>query len=56
MNQALVSALKTPDVARRLSDLGVVVVANTPEEFRDVIKADVERYQKVMLESNIERM
>jgi tripartite-type tricarboxylate transporter receptor subunit TctC len=32
LNQAIVSALRTPEVAKRLSDLGADIVASTPEE------------------------
>src|SRR4029077_10769826 len=39
LHRAAVSALNDPDVRKALTDLGVDVVANTPEEFRAYLKA-----------------
>ena len=41
-------ALQDPAVAKRISDTGSLVVANTPEEFADQIKAEFEVYKKVV--------
>lgn len=56
LNKALVASLRSPEVTQRMTDLGLLVVANTPEEYRGVVRADVERYRKVMVENNIERI
>lgn len=56
MNQAVVGALHSPEVSERFAQLGLVIVANTPEEFAQVVKGDVEKYRKVILESGIPRL
>ena len=55
-HKAVVTALQSPEVKERYSQLGLVVVANTPEEFSQVVKADIERFRKVIVESNIPRL
>jgi tripartite-type tricarboxylate transporter receptor subunit TctC len=49
-------ALDTPEVKERFTQLGLVVVGNTPEEFAQVVKTDVEKFRKIILESNIPRL
>lgn len=53
MNKAAVAALNAPDIKERLTTLGFVVIANTPEEFAAVVKSEVEKYRKVIIESGI---
>ena len=56
LNRAAVQALQSPEIRERYEALGFVVVANTPAEFAQVVKADVEKYRKTILESGIPRL
>lgn len=40
-------------VANRLTPAGIEVVGSTPERFRDVIKADADKYRKLVKQANI---
>ena len=51
LNSAIVKHAKQPDTAERLAALGAEVVAGTPQHLRDVQKADLERWGKVVKES-----
>lgn len=44
-----------PDVAERLSDLGLDPTGGIPEEFREIIKADLQRWGKIIKDSGIEK-
>ncbi|MGH8647985.1 MAG: Bug family tripartite tricarboxylate transporter substrate binding protein, partial [Burkholderiales bacterium] len=44
LNQAFVAAVNQPDVRKTLVAQGNDVIANTPEEFSKVIRADAERW------------
>ena len=55
-HKAVMHALTAPEVKERLAAIGMVVVGNTPEEFSQVVKADVEKYRKVIIESGIPRL
>ena len=48
-----VRILTLEDTRRRLADLGMTVVANTPAEFSSVIKSDISRWAKVIKEAGI---
>ena len=48
LNAAVVRALKDPDVAARLSGIGQTPSPSTPEEFAAQIRADYERWGKVV--------
>ncbi len=48
-----VRILTLEDTRRRLADLGMTVVANTPAEFSSVIKSDISRSAKVIKEAGI---
>ncbi|MDB5924805.1 MAG: hypothetical protein JWN13_3741 [Betaproteobacteria bacterium] len=54
--KAVFHALETPEVRDRFAQLGLVVVGNTPEEFAQVVKTDVAKFRKVILESGIPRL
>jgi hypothetical protein len=49
----IVRSLALPDVRERLDAIGFVPVANTPDEFAAVIKAESERWSKVIRATNI---
>jgi tripartite-type tricarboxylate transporter receptor subunit TctC len=53
LNADTVKALGDPDVKKKFADLGVVAVSSTPEEFGAFIKAEVEKYGKLIKDANI---
>jgi tripartite-type tricarboxylate transporter receptor subunit TctC len=53
VNQAANDALKSKDVADLLATDGVAPAGGTPEQFRVVIKADIERWGGVVTHANI---
>jgi tripartite-type tricarboxylate transporter receptor subunit TctC len=48
LNDAAVRALRSPDVRERLTAIGFDVVGSSPEEFGAFMKAEVERWTKVV--------
>jgi tripartite-type tricarboxylate transporter receptor subunit TctC len=48
INAAVRKALDEPAVRKRIEDTGSIVVANSPEQFRDQIKAEFELYKRVV--------
>lgn len=56
MNKAVVYALAAPEVKERFKQLGLVIVGSSPEEFSAVVKRDVEKFRKVIIDSGIERL
>jgi tripartite-type tricarboxylate transporter receptor subunit TctC len=53
INQAANDALKSKDVADLLATDGVAPAGGTPEQFRSVIKSDIERWSAVVKQANI---
>ena len=51
LNGALVKALREPDVIERLAGLGVEIVANSPDDFARVVRADIVKWAKVVKDS-----
>ena len=45
--------LRDPANAGRFATLGLDIIASTPDEFRDSIKSEIERWSKVVKEANI---
>ena len=56
LHKAVLHALGSPEVKERYAALGLVIVGNTPEEFTHVVRTDVEKFRKVILESGIPRL
>jgi tripartite-type tricarboxylate transporter receptor subunit TctC len=48
VNAAVRKALEDPAVRRRIEDTGSLVIANTPEQFAEQIKAEFAVYKKVV--------
>jgi tripartite-type tricarboxylate transporter receptor subunit TctC len=48
-----VKALEHPDVRAKLADLGMEVIANSPDEFAAAIKSEIPMWAKVIKESGI---
>ena len=53
LNGAMVKALRSPDIAERMNQIGFDVVASSPEEFEAFMKAEVERWTRVVAKGNI---
>ena len=53
VNQAANDALKSKDVADLLATDGVAPAGGTPEQFRSVIRSDIERWSGVVKQANI---
>lgn len=50
-NSDVAAVLGAPDVEERLRGLGIDKVASTPERFREVIRADIERFTRIVKET-----
>ncbi len=53
LNREVVKVMALPDVQAKCAQLGFDVVANTPAEFAAYIKADVEKWNKVIKDAKI---
>lgn len=53
LHREIVRALHLPEVKNRLAGEGAEVVGNTPEEYGAIIRADVEKWAKVIKQSGI---
>lgn len=53
LNKSIVKALQSPDVASKLNDNGLLVVANTPEQFATLLKADYDKREQLIRKNNI---
>lgn len=47
LNQEIVRALNLPEVRSRLQDLGFEIVGSTPEEFGEIIRADLQKWPQI---------
>lgn len=48
LHKATISALGNPDVAKRLSELGFIVARGGPEELARHVKAEIEKYGRII--------
>lgn len=48
MATEIAAATRSPEVAKKLTDLGFVPVGGTPEEFRKLIERDTKRYAEIV--------
>jgi tripartite-type tricarboxylate transporter receptor subunit TctC len=53
LNADTVKALADPDVKKRFADLGVEAVSSTPAQFATFIRAEMDKYAKLIKEANI---
>ena len=53
LNGAMVKALRSPDVSERMQQIGFDVVASSPDEFGAFMKAEVDRWTRVVAKGNI---
>ena len=55
-HRGIVQALQVPEVKERFRQLGLEVVGNSPQEFSAIVKRDVEKFRKIVIESGIPRL
>ena len=53
INADIAAALKTPELRKRMSEVGLEPVGNSPEEFDAFIRAEIPKWAKVVEEANI---
>jgi tripartite-type tricarboxylate transporter receptor subunit TctC len=53
LNGAIVQALKSPDVLKRLEQFGYEPIGGTPEQFAATIRADITKYAKIIRQAGI---
>lgn len=53
MHTELVKIIRSPEGMERLAAAGVIAVANTPEQFSDMLREDVAKWAKIVKEHNI---
>ena len=53
LNADTVKALADPDVKKKFADLGVEAVSSTPEQFAAFIRAEMDKYGRLIKEANI---
>jgi tripartite-type tricarboxylate transporter receptor subunit TctC len=51
LNRAMVQAVRAPETAQRLAELGAQAVGNSPEEFAAVVKTEIPRWAKAIRDS-----
>ncbi len=55
LNREIVKALETRDLRERLTDIGVEPWPGTPEELRDLLRTEIERYGAVVRSAGLPR-
>lgn len=48
LRAAVISALKRADIAKRINDLGLTPIGDQPGEFAEFLKADIEKWRKIV--------
>ena len=54
--RGIAQALQTPETGERFRQLGLQIVGNSPEEFAAIVKTDVEKFRRIIIESGIPRL
>jgi tripartite-type tricarboxylate transporter receptor subunit TctC len=54
ISSSVKKTLEDPQVKKRIEDTGSLIVANTPEQFADQIKAEFEVYKKVVAQQKLQ--
>ena len=54
LHESIVKAVNAPDIRARFADDGLVVFGNTPEQFADMIKGDLDYVTGVVKKLNIQ--
>ncbi len=53
LHQALVKVLRMPDVSAKFAERGTTVLASTPDEYRQKLAAELEKWRRVARESGV---
>jgi tripartite-type tricarboxylate transporter receptor subunit TctC len=53
LHEGVVKAVKSKEVSSRLSNEGAVIIANTPREFADFIKAESDKWTSVIRKAKV---
>lgn len=53
VHRGVVHALQAPEVRDRFTQLGFVIIGNSPEEFSRVVESEITKFRKVILEAGI---
>ena len=53
LHDAIKKTAELPDVKKRIEDTGSLLVLNTPDQFRDQIKAEFEVYKQVVAKQKL---
>jgi tripartite-type tricarboxylate transporter receptor subunit TctC len=53
LNAELVRIAKTPEVTGKLTDMGLITVGNTPEQFSAMIKSEIAKYATIVRQAGI---
>jgi tripartite-type tricarboxylate transporter receptor subunit TctC len=53
IHQGTVRALQLPDVRKRMLDLGITPVGNSPEELAAIVRADLEKWTRVAKQAGV---
>jgi tripartite-type tricarboxylate transporter receptor subunit TctC len=55
INDAVMAAVQSPEVQKRLSEIGVEVVAEGPLKFSKIVASEVDMYETLAREMNLQR-
>ncbi len=53
IHAAAVAALNRPDITKRMQDLGLTPIGDQPGEFAEFIKADIEKWRKIVRQKGL---
>lgn len=56
IHHATVQALQTPEVRERFRQFGLVLVGNSPAEFREIVQRDIAKFRRIITESGMPRL
>ena len=51
LNSEIVKVLNTPEIAQQLAKIGIDPVGGTPEQYADTIRADMQKFGKLVKDS-----
>ena len=54
LHSAIVTAMRSPEITKRLAEDGSAVVANTPEEFRALIRRETAKWTQIVKVAGIQ--
>ncbi len=53
LNREIVAILRHPDMREKITALGDIIIASTPEAFADKIRSDIARYRQVVQDAKV---